>query len=74
MKAVNKVLSAAFVGAVLIASTAQAATGSLYSLDAWEHPTEGHMSAFETDVDKDAIRSPGGGSVNDPWGVDINSN
>lgn len=74
MKTASKLVSSAFVAALLASASAVAATGSLYPLDGWEHPTEGHMSAFETDVEKDAIRSPGGGSVDDPWGVDINSN
>lgn len=74
MKTATKLISSAFAAALLVSTQVSAATGGLYPLDAWGHSQEGHMSAFETDTEQDALRSPGGGSVGDPWGVDIRSN
>ncbi|MDI3324720.1 hypothetical protein QKW35_10060 [Pontibacterium granulatum] len=73
MKTALKIVSAAFVGAVLLTSQAFAASGSLYGLDAWEHGQEGHMAA-DSDIKLDSLNSAGGGNVEDPWGVDIHSN
>lgn len=74
MKTVMKLASATFLGAALLSSQAMAASGTLYGLDAWEHSQEGHMSASESGIKLDSLRSAGGGNVEDPWGVEINTN
>lgn len=56
MKTLTQMVSAAFLGLVLLTSQAFAAGGSLYPLDPWNHTTEGHMSSeqhMEDEMDRD---------------------
>ena len=50
MKTFSKYIAAAAIGTALMTSQAFAATGSLYGLDSWDHPVEGHLSAEDTNI------------------------
>jgi len=74
MKTFSKYIAAAAIGTALMTSQAFAATGSLYELDSWDHPVEGHLSAEDTNIKDEALRSGYGSPVRDLWGEDVYSN
>lgn len=74
MNTFSKYFAAAVIGTALMTSQAFAATGSLYALDSWDHPVEGHLSSEDSSITNEALRSGYGTPVQDLWGEDIYSN